>query len=206
MSVVIETINKPWAQTTEWMRPRRFTVDEYYRMLEVGILREDDRVELIQGEILPMSPKSILHVAGVRRASKKLEKLLGNRAFVRAQEPIHLDDASEPEPDVVVAQPSKTDYEDHHPTPPELYLVMEVADSSFAKDRDRKAPVYAQAGIIQYCILNVRDRELEEYCEPSPRGFRRVRVYAAHERFSLVAFPEVEIKVADLLPRHQKFS
>jgi Uma2 family endonuclease len=206
MSAVLESLGKNRSQAFDWTRPRRFTVHEYYRMLEVGILREDDRVELIQGEILPMSPKSISQVAGVRRTSKRLEKILGRRAFIRAQEPIHLDDSSEPEPDVVVAQPSETAYEDHHPTPVELYAVIEVADSSFAKDRDQKAPLYAEAGILQYCILNVRDRELEDYRDPSPRGYRSFRVYTARDRFNLVAFPEIEIKVADLLPRRAPLS
>jgi Uma2 family endonuclease len=180
---------------------RRFTVEEYQRMIAAGVFDEDERLELIEGEIIPMAAKSLRHVAGVRRVSKKLGKLLGNRVFISTQDPIQIGNISEPEPNVVVAVPSATDYEDHHPTPPEILLIVEVAETSVSVDRQRKLPLYASAGIQQFCILNLRGQELEDYREPSPEGYRHKQTYTAKQSFNLVAFPKVKIKVADLIPR-----
>jgi len=201
MAAVIENPTEVKTDSEEILRPRRFTVEEYHRMIDAEILDGDEQVELIEGEILPMAAKSIKHVAGVRRVGKCLSKYLGERVFIAAQDPIHLDDASEPEPDVIVAVLSETEYEDHHPTPSELLLVVEVAETSFARDRNRKALLYAQAGIIQYCILNLRDHEVEDYREPGPSGYRRKQTYTADQSFNLVAFPEIQISIAELLPR-----
>lgn len=181
--------------------PRRFTVEEYHRMIEASVFDTAERVELIEGEVLQMAAKSLCHVAGVRRVSKKLTKLLGERVFIATQDPIQISGVSEPEPDVVVAVPSATDYEDHHPTPPEILLVVEVAETSVQVDRQRKLPLYAKAGIQQFCILNLRGGELEDYRDPSLEGYRQKQTYTAKQSFNLVAFPKVKIKVADLIPR-----
>ncbi|MGH9801487.1 MAG: Uma2 family endonuclease, partial [Blastocatellia bacterium] len=122
------------------------------------------------------------------------------KVIVRTQMPIHLDDMSEPEPDIVVALPDEDYYSDHHPTPPEVLLVMEVSYSSLEFDRARKSPVYAKAGIRQYCLLNLRSRELEDYRQPDKDGYRSKQTYAENENFDLAAFPQTSIKVADLLP------
>ncbi len=180
---------------------RRFTVEEYHRMIEAGVFAENEQVELIEGEVLQMAAKSLRHVAGVRRVHKVLNKLLGDAVFISTQDPIQIGAVSEPEPDVVVAVPSATEYEDHHPTPPEILLIVEVAETSVQVDRQRKLPLYAQAGIRQYCILNLRGGELEDYRDPTPEGYRSKRSYTLKQSFNLVAFPKVKIKVADLIPR-----
>lgn len=148
-----------------------------------------------------MAAKSLRHVAGVRRVSKVLSSLLGAQVFISTQDPIQIGTISEPEPDVVVAVPSVTDYEDHHPTPPEILLIVEVAETSVAVDRQRKLPLYAQAGIQQFCILNLRGNELEDYRDPTPEGYRSKQTYTAQQSFGLVAFPEIQIKVVELIPR-----
>lgn len=186
---------------TEAAGKRRFTVTEYHRMLEAGVFDDAERVELIEGEVLQMAAKSLRHVAGVRRVSKVLSSLLGAQVFISTQDPIQIGTISEPEPDVVVAVPSVTDYEDHHPTPPEILLIVEVAETSVAVDRQRKLPLYAQAGIQQFCILNLRGNELEDYRDPTPEGYRSKQTYTAQQSFGLVAFPEIQIKVVELIPR-----
>jgi Uma2 family endonuclease len=124
--------------------------------------------------------------------------------MIRIQDPIHLDDHSEPEPDVVLAALAEDEYDYHHPTPAEIYLVLEIADSSLDYDRDEKSRLYAQAGIQQYCILNVRERELEDYRQPSINGYRSKQTYTADQSFSLLAFPQLMIEIQALLPRFEK--
>jgi Uma2 family endonuclease len=179
---------------------RRFTVAEYYQMAEAGILRPDERVELIRGEIRVMCPQGPVHAAGGSRADRWFIQQLGDRALVRIQRPIHLSDDSEPEPDLVLAVYEEEEYTEHHPTPPELLLVLEVSDSTLRYDRSEKALLYAQAGIIEYCVLNLKARELEDYRDPSPEGYRSKLTYTAAQSFNLVAFPDVAIPVNALLP------
>lgn len=183
---------------------RRFTVEDYYRMLEAGILHEDDHVELIRGEIRTMSPKGPRHSSSNTRANRYFSNLLGDKVIIRLQDPIHLDDFSEPEPDVVLAALADDEYDYHHPTPKEIYLVLEIADSSLDYDRDEKSQLYAQAGIQQYCILNLRERELEDYRQPKRNGYRSKQTYSADQSFTLVAFPNINVEVKALLPRPGK--
>ncbi len=179
---------------------RLFSVAEYYKMAETGILRAGERVELIEGRILTMSPKGIEHAATNDQASEVFRKSLGARVIVRNQNPIHLADDTEPEPDLVLAAPHEKRYFDHHPTPAEILLVLEIADSSLTFDRRNKGLLYAKAGIIQYLILNSRAREVEEYRDPSPDGYRSKHTYNADQSFSLAAFAGVTIEVSELLP------
>lgn len=183
---------------------RRFTVAEYYQMAEVGLLRPDERTELLEGEIIVMSPQGSKHAAGGSRTGDIFRALLGTRVIVREQYPIHLDDESEPEPDVVIALPDENYYEDHHPTPEEILLVLEVSDSSLEIDRVRKQRLYAKAGIRQYCLLNIQTHELEDYRQPSADGYRSKQTYARTEAFTLAAFPALQVLVADLLPKRER--
>ncbi len=179
---------------------RLFTAAEYYKMAEAGILLSEERVELIEGKIITMSPKSIEHAASNDRATECFRRHLGERVIVRNQNPIHLTDSSEPEPDVVLAAPQEKRYFDHHPIPSEVLLVLEVAGSSLNFDRHAKSLVYAKAGIIHHCILNLKARELEEYRDPAADGYRRKQTHTAGQSFNLVAFPELTINVNELLP------
>jgi Uma2 family endonuclease len=179
---------------------RLFTAREYQRLADLGLLGEDERIELIEGLIVQLPPKSPPHAAATTRANMLLQRLVGEAAVISVHNPILLDDLSEPEPDLVLAYlPDERDLE-HHPTPEDIYFVMEIADSSVSYDRDVKGPLYAQNGIRQYCLLNLQDRELEDYREPSPNGYRTKRTYTADESFTLAAFPKISVKVSDLLP------
>ena len=180
---------------------RRFTVADYYRMAEAGVLHPDERVELIKGEIRVMSPQGPKHASSGARADRCFQRLLADRADVRIQLPIHLADDSEPEPDIVLAMLDEDDYAEHHPTPAEILLVLEISASTLNYDRKEKSLLYAQAGITEYCLLNLNAREMENYRDPSPAGYRSKHTYEASEYFSPAAFPDLSIKVADLLPR-----
>lgn len=185
---------------------RRFTVEEYYKMVEAGVLHEGEKVELIEGEIIAMSPQGSKHASSSSRAAEWFFLNFAGRCCVRIQAPIHLDDLSEPEPDIVLAATSEDYYSEHHPTPPEILMVMEVSFSTLDFDRRRKSRVYAKAGIRQYCLLNLQARELEDYRQPSTDGYRSKQTYAENENFTLAAFPKTSIKVADLLPPLKRLS
>lgn len=180
------------------------TVEEYERMIKAGIYGEDDRIELINGVIINMSPKGDPHSSATYRCARYFFESLGNRVIVRNQDPILLADSSEPEPDVVICVFDEMEYSTRKPTPKDIYLVIEVADTSVRYDREVKGKMYAQAGIIQYVLLNLKKRELENYREPSPKGYRSKQTLNEGESFNLVAFPKIRVNVKDLLPPKQK--
>ncbi|MFN0124491.1 MAG: Uma2 family endonuclease [Blastocatellia bacterium] len=204
MSSTAHHVNKKGQTGAGGPQPRRFTVEEYYKMADAGVLRDHERLELIEGEIIVLSPQGPKHAAGGNRAGDVLRRMLGDRALVREQYPIHLADNSEPEPDIVVAFPDENYYADHHPTPREILLVMEVSDTTLEFDRVRKARMYARAGITQYCLINVQAREIEEFRQPKPDGYRARETFTARQTFTLAAMPGVTINVGDLLPPAKK--
>ncbi len=177
----------------------RLRVEDYEKMIEHGIFGEDERIELWDGVLVNMSPKGTKHANAIRRIDRAIDIQLGEKVIFSGQDPIRLDDFSEPEPDVVLLIPPIEKYDLAHPTPKDIYLVIEIADSSIEKDR-RKADGYARNGILQYLILNLNTGEIEDYREPSAEGYRSKNTYTADESFNLAAFPSVEIKVGDLLP------
>jgi Uma2 family endonuclease len=201
MTTVLEqpTTTREGALLDQPLELRLFTVEEYDRMIEAGILGEDERVELLEGRIIKMSPKGILHAAVNDHAGECFRKHLSNRVIIRIQNPIRLE-TSEPEPDVVLAIPQEKEYFDHHPIPADILLVMEIADSSVNFDRNYKSRLYGAAGIIQYCIINLQANELEDYRDPGPEGYRSKQTYKAGQNFSLVSFPETVIGISELLP------
>lgn len=179
---------------------RLFTVEEYYRMGEAGVFDGDGQIELLAGRIYKLSPKKPLHSAAVGVAGKYLSKCIGEKASVRMQEPIHFDDYSEPEPDVALVKPRTDEYSKSHPTPADCLLLLEASLTTLKHDRSIKSRHYAAAGIKQYLILNLRTRELEDYREPGAEGYRAKYTYSTDESFNLVAFPDTQIKVDELLP------
>lgn len=201
-----QTINgRPTA--TRWKPTvRRFTVEEVYKMAETGILPEGERTELIEGEIIVMGKQGPQHASSSSRINDYLRDLLGRLAMVRFQLPIRLDDWSEPEPDIAIVLLDEDYYSDHHPTPSETLFVLEVSDSTLQFDRVRKSRIYAKAGIRQFCILNLKDRELEDHRQPDPNGYRSKQIYTEGESFKLAAFPNISINVSDLLPTLKRTS
>ena len=181
---------------------RRFSVDEYYRMAEAGILGEDDRVELIEGEVVEMSPIGPRHAKKVDRLALLFLDQFRNTARIRIQNPVRLSNRSEPEPDLALVRlyPDRGDpYESAHPTPADVLLVIEVADSSVEYDLGRKARLYARHGIPELWVLDQRDDRLVVHRDPMPRGYASVRTLDRGESIGPLAFPELVFTVDHIL-------
>ena len=179
---------------------RLWTVEEYHRMAEAGIFDEDERVELLEGKIIWMSAIGTAHRSAVGRTDYLLKNRLKNRAWVSIQDPIQLDDYSEPEPDIAVVKIDSLDYADHHPTPNEVYLVIEVADTTFKKDCETKGKAYAAAGIVDYWVLDVINRQLHVFREASENGYKSEVILKENESISPLSFPDLSINILEMLP------
>jgi Uma2 family endonuclease len=181
------------------VRPARrlFTVDEYHRMVDAGILGKDDRVELLGGEIIAMTPIGPRHAFSVTQLARLLIEQLGSRAVVGVQNPITLDDLSEPQPDVSVAEPPTESYLSRHPGPDDLLLVVEVADSSVDTDRDAKIPRYVATGLreVWFVDLELERVEVHRLSDES----QSPRIVGRGERIAPEAFPEVLLSVDEVL-------
>lgn len=177
----------------------RFTVDEYYKLAEAGVLSEDSRVELIEGEIVMMTPIGRRHAACVDRLNNLLAALVGDRAIVRVQNPILLSGDTEPEPDVSLLRPRDDFYAQSEPGPGDVFLVIEVADSSLAYDREVKLPLYARAGIPEVWIADLGDESVSTYASPGPEGDAERRTYRSGETLRPREL-EIEVPVDRVLP------
>lgn len=159
----------------------RWTVEAYHRLAEAGILSPDSHVELLDGQIVLMSPIGSLHAACVRRIDEWLKDLFGKKVIISIQNPVTLSDHSEPEPDLAVLQRKENFYADAHPKPEEVLLLIEVADSSAEKDKQVKIPFYAEAGIRETWLVLLRESRVEQYLQPGAEGYRIVHRYHAGE-------------------------
>jgi Uma2 family endonuclease len=182
------------------LKTYRFTVDEYHRMGEVGIFSEDDRVEILAGAIVEMSPRGPLHAGTVNRLTALFSSRLGNRVIVRIQNPLlWRDEDSEPQPDVTLLRPRADFYTHAHPEAHDVYLVIEVADTSLAVDRDVKFPIYARAGVLEAWLLDVSAERLAVYRQPTSDGYQDVRLLQRGAPVVPQAFPDLALTVDDLL-------
>jgi Uma2 family endonuclease len=176
----------------------RFTVDEYELMGKVGILAENDRTELLDGEIYGMSPIGPKHAMLVRRITRQLYRVAGDMS-IHVQDPIRLDPRSEPQPDLVVARPRHDEYESGHPTARDILLVIEVSDSTLALDRGVKLPIYAEQGIAEVWIVDVKAEVVHVHTDPEGRGYRTVRSLGIGDVLEPTTIENVRISVADVL-------
>jgi Uma2 family endonuclease len=179
---------------------KHWTVDEYHRMAELGLFQSGERTELIAGQILLMSPKGAPHVTALQLLGTILETELDGLALIRTQDPIHLDNFSEPEPDLVVVFGGVLDYADRHPQPQDIYLVVEVADSTLKYDCDTKDKIYAKAEIAEYWVLDVKGRQLHVFRDPIPVGYTSHTILRELANVSPVAFPAISISIQAMLP------
>jgi Uma2 family endonuclease len=177
----------------------RFTVDDYYRLAQAGILGEDARVELIEGEIVMMTPIGSRHAACVTGITRLLVGLLGDRALVRIQLPVRLDDNSEPEPDICVARPRPDLYAGGHPGPADVLLLIEVSDSSLGYDRGIKVPLYARSGIEAVWIVDLGRSVVHAYSGPSADGYLERRTAHAGDGLGIPG-TDLKIDAGDLFP------
>lgn len=170
--------------------PHPLTRAEYDRLVERGVF-EDERIELLRGELVQMSPQGPLHAHVATCLGHILFKALGERAWVRLHSPLAVSDDSEPEPDLAVVP--RTGYRGEHPT--SAYLVIEVADSSLPRDRGIKAKLYAECGIPEYWIIHAMERVIEVYTSPERGAYRVVTMKRHDDTIALITFPDVQISL-----------
>jgi Uma2 family endonuclease len=184
---------------------KRFTIAEYHRLAELGFFEENDRVELIKGEIIQMAAKGTPHSVCSTRLYRELFKLVVEEAILRGQEPIIIPDDSEPEPDLVIVRNRPDDYLEAHPSPSDVLLVIEISNSTLKYDQEVKLSVYAEAGISNYWIFNLVDNYLESYSEPykdlqGKFGYRRKLIFLPNESVSLPYFPDLVLDLSKVFP------
>ncbi|MFN9888998.1 MAG: Uma2 family endonuclease [Pseudanabaena sp.] len=169
----------------------KFTVQQYHLMHEAGVFTEGDRYELINGEIREMSPIGIKHAVCVAKTARLLQITLGDQVFVWVQNPIILRNHSEPQPDLAILKWRDDFYASALPTPEDILLIIEVADSTIAYDRDVKMPLYAANGVPEMWLFDLNQQTIEGYSQPSASGYKRSQRYEQGDTLSLLAFPEV---------------
>ena len=179
---------------------RRFTIKEYYRMAAAGILSENDRVELIEGEVIEMTPIGARHAGTVNRLAEMLWRQVRDRAIVQIQNPVRLTALnSEPQPDVAILRRRLDFYASSHPEPDHTLLIVEVMDTSHDYDRRVKTPLYARAGIPEVWLVDLVTDTVEVLRRPSAEGYKEARTLGRNERLTIEAFPDVAFSLAELL-------
>jgi Uma2 family endonuclease len=179
-------------------RPRRlFTVEEYHRMADAGIFHPDERVELIEGEIVEMAPIGPRHVGCVINATRLFITRLGDRAVVSPQNPVVIRPRSEPQPDLLLLRPRAVSYSRELPTSEDVLLAVEVADTSVRFDRLVKARLYARAGIAEFWLCLAMDGAVEIYRGPGADGYASITLHGVGQTVSPLEFPDVGFAVTD---------
>ncbi|MEH1778672.1 Uma2 family endonuclease [Nostoc sp.] len=185
--------------------PKRFTIDEYHRLIELEFLKENDRIELICGELIQMVAKGTPHTVCGSILCRQLDRLLGDRAVIRGQDPITLSNQSEPEPDVAIARGKDEDYLAHHPYPEDIFLVIEISDSTLDYDQTTKLKIYAEAGISDYWIVNLNVRQLERYSQPYQNAqgefnYLTKQISLPHQSVAVPGFEDVLLDLSRIFP------
>ncbi|MCP5421151.1 MAG: Uma2 family endonuclease [Gammaproteobacteria bacterium] len=202
MSSVIE-VQPPEIQnapsTVDQPLRHRWTIADYFRMGEVGLLDPQERVELIEGDIIEMAPIGNEHAGRVDRLNRLLNRRLSDFAIVRVQNPILLDERNAPEPDLAILRFRDDFYETAHPTTSDVLLLIEVSDSTARFDRHTKAPLYARHGIAEFWLLDLTRQQLEIYRDPQDGQYRQVGEHPSGT-VSPLAFPDIAIDLTDLFP------
>ena len=178
---------------------RRFTADEYHRMGQVGILAEDDRLELLEGEIVEMAPIGSKHQATVDRLNALFSRRLADSATVRVQGPVRLGGDSEPQPDVSLLRLRPDFYQFGHPGPGDVLLLVEVSDTSTEYDREVKVPLYARHGVAEVWLVGLETETVEVYRGPAAQGYQNVSQSVRGQGLSPEFFPGLELAVDDIL-------
>jgi Uma2 family endonuclease len=179
----------------------RFNVEEYYRMAETGVLKPDARVELLKGEIIDMSPVGPFHGSITKFLNRLFNEAAKGRGITAVQDPVRLDDHSEPQPDLVLLKPVSDFYRKRHPRAQDVFLLVEVSDSTLEADQTEKIPAYGRAGISEVWIVNLTDLTIEVYREQHFTGYGLKTVLRAGDKATPQAFPDVTVDVAELLKR-----
>ena len=182
------------------IKRRAFSVDEYHAMVEAGILTKHDHVELLDGEIVAMVPIGSGHASCVMRLSELLSEAVGKRAIVSVQSPVRLDEASEPQPDLMLLKRRDDFYAEAHPTPAEVLLLIEVSDTTIVFDRNVKLPLYARSAIPEVWIVNLPERTIDAYSAPSGLEYTESRSIGMDGALSPASFEDVSLRVGAVIP------
>jgi Uma2 family endonuclease len=188
------TIELPSTNLKYW------TVEDYYRMSDLGILDPNERTELLAGQIVIMTAKGTPHVVTLQLLANSLEQQLNRSALIRTQDPIRLDNFSEPEPDLALVKGTILDYTEHHPVPEDIYLVVEVADSTLKQDCEVKDKLYARSSIAEYWVVDIKNRQVQIFRHPTATGYTSQLILTEAHSVSPLAFPELVISIASILP------
>jgi len=179
---------------------RPIKVAEYHCMAEAGVFHPEERVELITGQLVTMAAKGTAHTATLRRINRLFTRLSFKiEIIVQIQDPIVLDNYSEPEPDLALLRIDPREYIDSHPTAADTYLVIEIADTSFTYDCETKGKLYAQSNITDYWVVDVVNRKLHVFRQPSNQGYQREVILTEDASVSPLQFPDITITVQEML-------
>ena len=178
--------------------PARVSIADYYRMAATGELSPEARVELLDGRIIDMAPIGSFHGGMTNYLTEIFAIANRQRWVVAVQNPVRLDDFSEPQPDLMLLHPAADYYQRRHPVPSEVFLLVEVADSSLTKDRELKLPAYGRAGIAEVWIVNLADLAVEVYREPHFTGYRAKTILRTGDQARPQAFPDAVVEVREL--------
>lgn len=176
---------------------RLWTVEEYHRMIDANILTTDDKVELLEGKVVQMSPQRPPHASTTQRSDRYLQNLLRDLADIRVQLPITLS-TSEPEPDIAVVRIEPGAYGDRHPNASDIFLLIEIAHTTLNIDRQEKAPIYARANIVEYWILDISNRRVYIFRNPTESGYQEEIILNVDAAIAPLAFPEIQIPFSEL--------
>src|ERR1043166_2373408 len=177
----------------------RFTTADYYRMAETGVLRPEQRVELLDGEIIDMSPIGPAHASVVKRLNHHFGQMAKGRWLLAVQDPAHIDEHSEPQPDLMLVRVVPDFNASKHPEPSDVYLLIEVADTSLSYDRERKLPIYGRSGIPEVWTVNLDEPSVEVYREPHLTGYGSTTILQAGAKVSPLRFLDAALDVAEPL-------
>lgn len=177
-----------------------WTVQDYHQMSELGILDPSERTELIAGQIVLMTAKGTPHVIALQLLASHLQEQIGGIALIRTQDPIRLDNFSEPEPDLAIVKGTILDYAQQHPNPEDVYLVVEVADSTLKQDCEVKDKLYARSSIPEYWVVDIKNRQVQIFRNPTPTGYTSQLILTEVHSVSPLAFPEIVLSIESILP------
>ena len=183
-----------------WPRLRPLTVDDFMRMGEVGILAHDDRVELIRGALVEMTPIGTPHAETVNRLNRALMRAVGEQAVVSIQNPVELDRTTRPQPDAALLRPRRGGYRRAAPRPDDIFLLVEVADTTVTYDTGRKRLLYAESGIREYWVVRLDTWEVEVSRQPTAEGYQSTKAFGPDAMLTIEALPGVAVAVRDCLP------
>ena len=183
----------------ETVSKKLFTVDEYYRMLEVGVIHPDDRIELIEGEIVQMAPMSCKHGGCITFLINIFQTLINNKGIINSQIPLHLSDYSEPEPDVCILKNRKDFYRNAHAAPEDILLVIEVSLTTLRYDLNVKIPMYANSEVIEVWVVDLENEEVHQFTEPSGGEYQNHIIHHKNESIQAQQIEGVVLSVNDIL-------